>query len=152
MTFPRPMRLWLAVTLSLCACVTSRALPRPDALVPDPAVEAEAATAYLGRDRGEPAARMQSEYALAVAIEKRHLPGSASVLYAAIVRQGPTHLFRLKAVEALVRLQPELSDDFLIPQELDRQYEEAWGALPPQALARINLLMAIKGLRVGKLD
>ena len=59
------------------------------------------------------------------------------------------------AVEALVTLQEQLNDDYLIPSQLNNLYDkfaEAWATLPLEVLSRINYLIGRISYRRQKFE
>ena len=96
--------------------------------------------------------RTKSEYYLASTFQKKGLPVTAFVYYAAILKAGKAHPFYLKAVEGLVNVQDQLDDQFLIPSFLDRNYNDDWVTLPAEILSRINFQIGAVSLRKAKFD
>ncbi len=87
--------------------------------------------------------RARSEYYLAQSLSRKNLPFAAYIYYFSILRSGPQHPFYLRAVEGLVNVQRELNDQYLIPNTLNREYNEQWATLPLETLARINYMIGI---------
>jgi hypothetical protein len=99
--------------------------------------------------------KLKAEYYLASSFQRQNLPFTAFVFYAPILKAGPSHPFHGKAVEALVTLQEQLNDDYLIPSQLNNLYDkyaEAWATLPLEVLSRINYLIGRIAHRKGKLE
>ncbi|MBL9039553.1 MAG: tetratricopeptide repeat protein [Archangium sp.] len=99
--------------------------------------------------------RLKAEYYLASSFQRQGLPFAAYIYFDPIVKAGPKHPFHLKAVEALINLQEELGDDYLIPSALNKLYDrnaDAWATLPLEVLARINYLIGRIAHRNTKLD
>src|SRR4051812_46975135 len=100
----------------------------------------------------DPETKSKSEYYLAQSFHKRGLPVSALIRYSAILKTGKAHPFYLKAVEGLVNVQQQLGDQYLIPNLLNQDFNDAWATLPAEVLARINYLIAGISLRRKKFD
>ncbi len=99
--------------------------------------------------------RQKSEYYLASSFQRANLPITALSYFSPIVNAGPKHPYHLKAVEALITLQEQLNDDFLIPSIMNKfydRYADAWATLPLEVLARINYLIGRISHRRGKLE
>jgi hypothetical protein len=99
--------------------------------------------------------KLKAEYYLASSFQRQNLPFTAFIFFSPILNAGPSHPFHGKAVEALVTLQEQLSDDYLIPSQLNKLYDryaEAWATLPLEVLSRINYLIGRIAHRRGKLD
>lgn len=99
--------------------------------------------------------KLKAEYYLASSFQRSNLPFTAFVFYSPILKAGPAHPFHGKAIEALVTLQEQLNDDYLIPSQLNNLYDkyaEAWATLPLEVLSRINYLIGRIAHRKGKLD
>jgi tetratricopeptide (TPR) repeat protein len=140
----------------LWACATAPVVPDakvlPDPATQDPVVEAELSAAWnRANTTTDPNEREQATTDLARAAERRHLPFVAFIYFDAELRGGPSpQLF--PAIEALVRIQSQLEDAYLIPSELAKYYDAAaWAQLPPDVLARVKLLVAQLNHRRGKL-
>ncbi len=99
--------------------------------------------------------KQKADFYLASSFQKANLPFTAFIYFAPIVKAGPKHPLHLKAVEALVAIQDQIADDYLIPSLLNQQYDkcsEAWANLAPEVLARINYLIGRISHRTGKLE
>lgn len=96
--------------------------------------------------------RAKSEYYLAQSFAKKGLPVSAFIYYSTIVNAGKAHPSYLKAVEGLVNVQKDLNDEFLIPNTLNKKYNDDWAMLPEEVLARINYLIGDISNRSAKFE
>lgn len=96
--------------------------------------------------------RAKSEYYLAQSLAKKGLPMAAVSWYAEILKAGKAHPYYLKAVEGLVQVQQQITDPYLIPNLLDRNYNDEWATLPLETLARINYMIGDIAQRKAKLE
>jgi tetratricopeptide (TPR) repeat protein len=99
--------------------------------------------------------KLKAEYYLASSFQRQNLPFTAFIFFSPILKAGPAHPFHAKAVEALVTLQDQLNDDFLIPSQLNNlydKYSDAWATLPLEVLSRINYLIGRISHRKSKLE
>ena len=98
----------------------------------------------------------KAEYYLGQTFQKKGLPVSAFVTYAAILKAGPKHPSYLKAVEGLVDIQQQLDEQNLIPSLLSQAYtdevRDQWVTLPREVLARINYLVGTISHRRGQFE
>lgn len=89
--------------------------------------------------------RGKAEYYLAQCFARRQLPASAFIVYASIMKAGPSHPSYLQAVEGLVDMQQQLDEQNLIPSLLEQAYtdevRDRWVTLPREVLARVNYLV-----------
>lgn len=104
----------------------------------------------------DPETKGKAEYYLAQTFQKKGLPVSAFVTYAAILKAGPKHPSYLKAVEGLVDIQQQLDEQNLIPSLLNQAYtdevRDQWVTLPREVLARINYLVGTISHRRGQFE
>ena len=94
--------------------------------------------------------RFKAEYYLAQALNKLGL-GFGSFFYdGQIIKAGPTHPYYFKAIEGAVAVTEAYHDEILGPNVLNKAYNDQFGRLPPEVLARINYYIALLGYRAGK--
>jgi tetratricopeptide (TPR) repeat protein len=107
----------------------------------------------LAENSQEADTRRKSEYYLAQSFLNAGLPTTALVYFSTIVDAGKEHPFYLKAVEGLVDVQARLDDQNLVPNKLNNSYDaEAWGKLPKEVQARINLMIGNIARRKAKFE
>jgi hypothetical protein len=106
----------------------------------------------LAENSSEAETRQKAEYYLAQSLVRKGLPVSAFIYYGTILKQGKNHPNYLKAVEGLVNVQQQLEDEYLIPNVLNKDFNDTWATLPPETMARINYLIGGISQRRGKLE
>src|SRR5213595_2130819 len=96
--------------------------------------------------------RFKAEYYLAQALNKLGLGFSSFFYYGQIIKAGPAHPYYYKAVEGAVAVTEQYRDEVLGPNVLNKAYNDQFGRLPPEVLAKINYYIALLGYRAGKYD
>ena len=96
--------------------------------------------------------RYKAEYYLAQALNKLGLGFSSFFYYGQIVKAGPAHPYYYKAIEGAVAVTEQYHDEVLGPNVLNKAYNDQFGRLPPEVLAKINYYIALLGYRGGKYD
>jgi hypothetical protein len=96
--------------------------------------------------------RFKAEYYLAQALNKLQLGFSSFFYYGQIIKAGPAHPYYYKAVEGAVAVTEQYNDEILGPNVLNKAYNDQFGRLPPEVLAKINYYIALLGYRAGKYD
>ncbi len=96
--------------------------------------------------------RYKAEYYLAQALNKLGLGFSSFFYYGQVIKAGPTHPYYYKAVEGAVAVTEQYRDEVLGPNVLNKAYNDQFGRLPPEVLAKINYYIALLGYRGGKYD
>ena len=96
--------------------------------------------------------RYKAEYYLAQALNKLGLGFNSFFYYGQIIKAGPTHPYYYKAVEGAVAVTEQYGDEVLGPNVLNKAYNDQFGRLPPEVLAKINYYIALLGYRGGKYD
>lgn len=146
-----------AVGLVLTASVAAQAQTRSTEPL-DRAVEdysggrnREAAIGFYRVEEGSTAGeqRLKAGYYLAQSLDKLGLGFGAFFHYSRIIKAGPSHPEYLKSIEAAVAIIEAWHDDVLGPNLLNQVYNEEFGRLPPQTLAKINYQVALLGFRAG---
>jgi tetratricopeptide (TPR) repeat protein len=149
------VRAALAFLFLASACASLRVVPDepelPDPFVPDAPLEREIVDLGARAEAGPRRVSDTPDLDLALALERRRMPVAAFVYLDSILRSGGPA--QLRAVTALVRLQKTLGDDFLIPNELNKYFDNVrWAVLPEATLTRINVMIAQIDHHRGKLD
>jgi hypothetical protein len=96
--------------------------------------------------------RSKAEYYLAQSLNKLGLGFSSFFYYGQIIKAGPTHPYYYKAIEGAVAVTEQSRDEVLGPNVLNKAYNDQFGRLPPEVLAKINYYIALLGYRGGKYD
>src|SRR5207244_6536730 len=96
--------------------------------------------------------RFKAEYYLAQSLYKLGLGFSAFFYYGQIIKAGPTHPYYYKAIEGAVAVTDQYRDEVLGPNVLNKAYNDQFGRLPADVLAKINYYIALLGYRGGKYD
>jgi hypothetical protein len=96
--------------------------------------------------------RYKAEYYLAQALNKLGLGFSSFFYYGQIIKAGPAHPYYYKAIEGAVAVTEQYRDEVLGPNVLNKAYNDQFGRLPPEVLAKINYYIALLGYRGGKYD
>jgi hypothetical protein len=94
--------------------------------------------------------RFKAEVYLAQALNKLGLGFSSFFYYGQIIKAGPAHPHYDKAIEGAVAVMEQSHDEVLGPNVLSKAYNDHFGRLPPEVLAKINYHMALLGYRGGK--
>jgi tetratricopeptide (TPR) repeat protein len=96
--------------------------------------------------------RFKAEYYLAQSLNKLGLGFGSFFYYGQIIKAGPAHPYYYKAVEGAVAVTDQSHDEVLGPNVLNKSYNDQFGRLPPEVLAKINYFIALLGYRAGKYD
>jgi hypothetical protein len=96
--------------------------------------------------------RFKAEYYLAQSLNKLGLGFGSFFYYGQIIKAGTAHPYYYKAVEGAVAVTEQYRDEVLGPNVLNKAYNEQFGRLPPDVLAKINYYIALLGYRAGKYD
>lgn len=106
---------------------------------------AEAALAFfnVAENAGVPRLAYQAEYYLALSLYELGLHHSALYYDSLIIDQGPNHPFYKDAVKNLLAVMEAVGDRNLVPNLLDREYNEAFAELPLDVLNRVNFIVAL---------
>ncbi|MCA1827621.1 MAG: hypothetical protein LC689_11890, partial [Myxococcales bacterium] len=96
--------------------------------------------------------RFKAEYYLAQSLNKLGLGFGSFFYYGQIIKAGPAHPYYYKALEGAVAVTEQYHDEVLGPNVLNRAYNDQFGRLPPEVLAKINYYVALLGYRAGKYD
>ena len=96
--------------------------------------------------------RFKAEYYLAQSLNKLELSFGSFFYYGQIIKAGPAHPYYYKAVEGAVAVTEQSHDEVLGPNVLNKSYNDQFGRLPPEVLAKINYYIALLGYRAGKYD
>jgi hypothetical protein len=96
--------------------------------------------------------RFKAEYYLAQSLNKLGLGFGSFFYYGQIIKAGPAHPYYYKAVEGAVAVTEQYNDEILGPNVLNKAYNDQFGRLPPEVLAKINYYIALLGYRAGKYD
>ena len=96
--------------------------------------------------------RFKSEYYLAQSLNKLGLGFGSFFYYGQIIKAGPAHPYYYKAIEGAVAVTEQYHDEVLGPNVLNKAYNDQFGRLPPEVLAKINYYIALLGYRAGKYD
>jgi hypothetical protein len=96
--------------------------------------------------------RFKAEYYLAQSLNKLGLGFGSFFYYGQIIKAGPAHPYYYKAVEGAVAVTEQYNDEVLGPNVLNKAYNDQFGRLPPEVLAKINYYIALLGYRAGKYD
>ncbi len=94
--------------------------------------------------------RFKAEYYLAQSLNKLGLGFSSFFYYGQIIKAGPSHPYYFKAIEGAVAVSEAYHDEILGPNVLNKAYNDQFGRLPPDTLAKINYYIALLGFRAGK--
>ena len=96
--------------------------------------------------------RFKAEYYLAQSLNKLGLGFGSFFYYGQIIKAGPAHPYYYKAIEGAVAVTEQYHDEVLGPNVLNKAYNDQFGRLPPEVLAKINYYIALLGYRGGKYD
>ncbi len=96
--------------------------------------------------------RFKAEYYLAQSLNKLGLGFGSFFYYGQIIKAGPAHPYYYKAIEGAVAVTEQHHDEVLGPNVLNKAYNDQFGRLPPEVLAKINYYIALLGYRSGKYD
>ena len=96
--------------------------------------------------------RFKAEYYLAQSLNKLQLGFGSFFYYGQIIKAGPAHPYYYKAIEGAVAVTEQYHDEVLGPNVLNKAYNDQFGRLPPDVLAKINYYIALLGYRAGKYD
>lgn len=96
--------------------------------------------------------RFKAEYYLAQSLDKLGLDVGSFFHYGQIIKAGPAHPYYYKAIEGVVAVTEQSHDEVLGPNVLDKAYNDQFGRLPPEVLARVNYYIALLGYRAGRYD
>ncbi|HUJ29593.1 MAG TPA: hypothetical protein VLW85_26415 [Myxococcales bacterium] len=96
--------------------------------------------------------RFKAEYYLAQSLNKLGLGFGSFFYYGQIIKAGPAHPYYYKAIEGAVAVTEQYDDEVLGPNVLNKAYNDQFGRLPPEVLAKINYYIALLGYRAGKYD
>jgi hypothetical protein len=96
--------------------------------------------------------RFKAEYYLAQSLNKLGLGFGSFFYYGQIIKAGPAHPYYYKAIEGAVAVTEQSRDEVLGPNVLNKAYNDQFGRLPPEVLAKINHYIALLGYRAGKYD
>ena len=96
--------------------------------------------------------RFKAEYYLAQSLNKLGLGFGSFFYYGQIIKAGPSHPYYYKAIEGAVAVTEQSHDEVLGPNVLNKAYNDQFGRLPPETLAKINYYIALLGYRAGKYD
>jgi len=106
----------------------------------------------VAENSGEPELSWRAEYFLTLSLFKMGLFHSALYYDRLVIDQGANHPYYLKAVENTLDVMESIGDKALIPNLLDKEYNEKFAGLPPAVINRINFLVALRGNRKGAID
>ena len=96
--------------------------------------------------------RFKAEYYLAQSLNKLGLGFGSFFYYGQIIEAGPSHPYYYQAIEGAVAVTEQSHDEVLGPNVLNKAYNDQFGRLPPETLAKINYTIALLGYRAGKYD
>ena len=96
--------------------------------------------------------RFKAEYYLAQSLNKLGLGFGSFFYYGQIIKAGPSHPYYYKAIEGAVSVTEQQRDEVLGPNVLNKAYNDQFGRLGPEVLAKINYYIALLGYRAGRYE
>ena len=99
----------------------------------------------VAENSGQQELQYRAEYLLALSLFKMGLFHSALYYDSIIIDEGPGHPYYQKAVENTLDVMDAVGDKSIIPNLLDKYYNDAFSKLDKQVIDRVNFIVALWG-------
>src|SRR5215510_2410442 len=101
------------------------------------------------QNSNDPDARVKAEYYIAQSLFNGGLYLPAMIYYGDVFNSGKAHPYFLKATEGLLKVAEKIGDDTLVPELINKGYNDEFGKLKASNLHAINYLIGMITQRRG---